>query len=144
MFNPKMIIIHNTNNEKNAKENIELMNKMNANGKIVGVHFFVDENGVFEGIPLSEVGIHCGNFQGDSQSIAIEICETDFKEENYREAEKNTYKLIKKLMKEFDINRNFIFFHNDFEKTKLCPHRILEEYADSYSPKEEWLKKGNI
>lgn len=124
----KGITIHNTGNGKSARELYELLflqQKLNI------CHYLVDENEVINTFPIDKETYHTGRGydKGNMSTISIEICKSTCDNEVYLKAQKRAVKLIKKLMKEFKLSNDDIYFHSDFNNIK-CPHRILEIYKD--------------
>lgn len=122
------ITIHNTNNSYSAKENFEFMKKAFN----VSVHYFVDDVEVVKATEESEVTFHTGKGydNGNMNTISIEICKSTCDWEVYKKAQDNAIKLIKKIQKKYKLTNDNIYFHNDFDMNKYCPHRILAEYGD--------------
>lgn len=133
---PLGITIHNTNNEYNAQENYELM--INSSYSY-SVHFFVDSEIAIQAMPLDTQALHTGKAYdlGNKNTIAIEICSRGNNEE-FEKTIKNTI-LIIELLKEKYGNLP-IYFHNDFDLLRYCPHRIL----DIYGSKKEFLRRWNL
>lgn len=139
-MNLKGITIHNTNNEFSAKENVELMKKMNSSGNMVSVHYFVDANEYIQASPLDQPTWHTGmgaDF-GNMNTISIEVCSKGSDEE-YKRAEENALFLIRILMSKYNLRSDQIYFHRDFDASFYCPHRILDKYPLEQFPKEKWI-----
>lgn len=122
----KGITIHNTGSSLSAREtyNIMLQNK-NLNY----CHFLIDENEVINTYPLDKNASHTGRGYdfGNRFTIAIEICRSRCDLDTYLKAQDRAIKKIKELMKEYNLTKDDIYFHNDFN-TVRCPHRILDLY----------------
>lgn len=122
------ITIHNTGNELSAKENYDLM----LSGKYeAGTHVFVDEK---EAIQVLSYDVNCWHTgkafdKGNMNTISIEICRSVCDEETYLKAQANAIKLVVKLMKKYKLTKEQIYFHQDFDQKKYCPHRILTMYG---------------
>lgn len=74
---PRFITIHNTDNASagaNAAAHAKYQKGQHARNRRVSWHFTVDDKGVFQSLPTSEVGSHAGSSQGNASSIGIEIC----------------------------------------------------------------------
>ena len=132
------ITVHNTGNKYSARENYDWMT-----GTIysTGCHYFVDENEVIEALPLDWCCYHTG--KGDDwacqHTIAIEICRSQSDDQTYDAAEKRAVKLIKKLMKQYKLTADDVYFHNDFNRRAYCPHRIL-----SREKKAAWKERNKL
>lgn len=71
------ITIHNTDNEDagaNAAAHAKYQKGADARRRKVSWHFTVDDKGVFQSLPINEVGQHAGSREGNATSIGIEIC----------------------------------------------------------------------
>lgn len=123
---PRGITIHNTNNELDANENYNLMiNSMHS----YSAHFFVDSKIVIQAMPLDIQAFHTGKAydDGNRYTIAVEICSRG-SEAEFCEAVENTVQLIILLREK--LGNLPIYFHNDFDRLKYCPHRILDIYGN--------------
>lgn len=127
------ITVHNTGNALSAVENYAWMEQTKTSQ---GCHFFVDEYNVIQAMPTSWCVWHTGkaNDWACKHTIAIEICRSRSDEELYLKAEKRAVALIETLMTEYNLTPSEIYFHQDFNKTTYCPHRIL----DKYGSKKNW------
>lgn len=134
----KGITIHNTGNDKPAKEIYEELVK---NGTLNLCHFLIDENDIVECCPVDMEASHTGKGYdyGNRFTLAIEICRSQCDETLYLKAQDNAVKFIKKLMKKYRLKRKNIYFHNDFNNIK-CPHRIIEIYGS----KERFLDECKL
>ena len=129
------ITIHNTNNDLSAKENLSKIINNNWNG----YHYLVDEDEIIKLCRDNDVIFHTGKGydQGNLKTISIGICKSTTNK--YHDAEKNAIKLIVQLMSKYNIGKNAIYFHCDWNKTSFCPHRILSEFT-----KKEWIERRFI
>lgn len=123
------ITIHNTGLESSAKR---IFRQMENSVSDRGCHFLVDEKDVIQVLPLDWCAYHTGKGDdwGNNHTIAIEICRSMCDTELYLTAQRNAVNLIGKLMEEYGIGFDDIYFHSDFNPKKRCPHRILELYGD--------------
>ena len=117
----KYITIHSTGNlystAKNERDNLARTN----NKAQVSFHLVVDENDVYECIPFNEVAWHAGDGRGpgNTQSIAIEICESGDRAKTLE----NAAILVAELLKKFGFGTGQLRQHFDWSG-KNCP-RIL-------------------
>lgn len=133
---PLGITIHNTNNSFSASENYELMISSTYS---YSAHFFVDSETAIQAMPTDVQAFHTGKAydSGNKNTIAIEICSCGTKNEFDRAIE-NVVLVIQLLREKYgDLS---IYFHNDFDIQKYCPHRILDEYGS----KREFLRRWNL
>lgn len=136
---PIAITIHNTRNYDMSAE--DLLNYLNENSKTVnsaGCHYFADYKGIVEVMPLNWKVYHTGQAEdwAFNNSIAIEIC-SNLNNSLYLQGQDNAIKLIKELMKKYNLSNDDIYFHQDFESRMYCPCNIL----DLYGNKKNFLKK---
>lgn len=129
----KGICVHNTGNEWTAGENYAYMESTKTSQ---GTHYFVDEHGTIQAMPLDWCVYHTGmgNDWACKHTIAIEICRSQSQIQTYTLAEERAVKLIKSLLKKYNLTPDDIYFHRDFNQRTYCPHRIFEQYGS----KEEW------
>jgi N-acetylmuramoyl-L-alanine amidase CwlA len=128
---PIGITVHNTYNSAPAIN--EAKNQFNNNTKKgssgVAVHFYVDEDNIYQLLPLDIHGWHAGDGAkgtGNRKTIAIEICRsTDYSDDKYARAEQLTIKLLDKLLKDFNFTTKDIYQHKHWSGKK-CPHRLIE------------------
>lgn len=135
----KEIAVHNTANTAPAINEAKNMYNNNtlkgANG--VAVHFFVDDEYIYQMLPLDIHGWHAGdgaNGVGNKQSIAIEICASkDYYTDRYIKAELKAVELVKYLMKKHNIPINKVKRHYDYATNKKrCPHRMFETKPNTW------------
>lgn len=136
-LSPKGIIIHNTSSNLSAKELLKWLETDNIGSN--ACHFLVDDLGVVKVMPV-EYKLWTtgkGNDWAFENCIAIEIC-SNLNEEKYLQAEKRAIALIKKLMKEYNLTTDDIYFHRDFNLRTYCPADIL----DRYGTKSNFIKEN--
>lgn len=134
-MNPTFITEHNTGNSGKGA-NAEAHNKYIHNQASLPVqktgyaswHFSVDENYIFQHLPLDETAWHTGDGSGKSSgnmtSIGIEICE-HVDQKDYHQAEENAIALTVYLMRQFNIPLKNVKAHQDWSG-KYCPRVILK------------------
>lgn len=125
----KGITIHNTGNNKSAQE---LYEELRKSGRVNLCHFLVDESQIIQTYPLDSPASHTGKGYdfGNRFTIAVEICRSQSNWELYSQAQNNAVTLIKRLMEEYSLTTDDIYFHHDFNIKTYCPHRILSEYGN--------------
>lgn len=131
----KGLTIHNTNNDMSAAEHETYMATSNQH---FATHYFVDDIEVRQVMPIEYAVWHTGKGYdlGNLSTIAIEICKSTSDIDTYLKAQNNAIKLIMDLMEKYSLNKDCIFFHNDFDNV-YCPHRIL----DIYKSKNNFIEK---
>lgn len=134
-MNPSKVAIHNTGNSgrgANAKSHNTYIHNMaklpeSATG-YASWHFSVDENFIYQHLPLSESAWHTGDGSGSKSgnrtAIGIEICE-HVDQKNYAQAEENAVALTVWLLKNCGITVDNVKPHQYFSG-KYCPRVILK------------------
>lgn len=137
IMNPTYITIHNTGNGvKGADAEMHTQYVDNTTG-YVSWHFTVDEDKIFQEIPIYENAWHAGDSskgKGNRNSIGIEICENI--DGDYDKAEMNTIELVAFLMQELNIPIDNVVPHQHWNG-KYCPHIILDYGWDKFIKKVE-------
>ena len=122
---PKFIIVHNTENDASADNEISYMR--NNNNK-VSFHVAVDDKEAVQGIPFNRNSWNAGDGgkgKGNRYGIAIEICYSKSGGERFIKAEQNAAKLIAQLLKERGWGIDKVTKHQDYSG-KYCPRRTLD------------------
>lgn len=124
------IVIHNTNNYENNAEQLEnwLENECKTSQ---GTHYLVDDKEVRQVMPL-DYGVYStgkGKDYCSMHSIAIEIC-SNLNNDLYLWGQENAIALIKELMKKYNITKEELYFHIDFNSKFYCPANILNLYGN--------------
>lgn len=123
-MNPTRIVVHNTDNDASANNEIAYMIRNNYE---TSFHFAVDDKEVVQGLPLDRNGWHAsdGNGKGNREGIAIEICYSMSGGDRFLKAERNACKLIAQLLKERGWGIDRVTKHQDYTN-KYCPRRTLD------------------
>lgn len=132
----KGITIHNTGNNKSAKELKEWFNTTDTNQ---GCHYLVDDEEIIQIMPLDWCVYHTGKGLdfGNLHTIAIEICKSQSDLDTYLKAQEKALFLVKKLMDKYELTSDKVYFHNSFNERAYCPHRILSLYGS----RKEFVRK---
>lgn len=128
---PELIVVHNTDNDASAENEIAYMIR---NDNEVSFHFAVDDKEVVQGLPLDRNGWHAGDGaggRGNRKGIAIEICYSESGGPRFEAAEKNAAKLIAQLLHERDWGLDRVTKHQDFSG-KYCPRRTIDMGWDRF------------
>lgn len=135
VMNPTEIAIHNTGNSgrgANAKaHNTYIHNQSKlpvAKTGYASWHFSVDEDFIYQHIPLDEPAWHTGDGSGaksgNKNAIGIEICE-HVDQKDYAQAEENAIALTVHLMELIKIDVMKVKPHQSYSG-KFCPRVILK------------------
>lgn len=122
---PKFIIVHNTENDASADNEISYMRNNNDE---VSFHIAVDDKEAVQGIPFNRNSWNAGDGgkgKGNRYGIAIEICYSKSGGERFIKAEQNAAKLIAQLLKERGWGIDKVTKHQDYSG-KYCPRRTLD------------------
>ena len=123
------ITIHNTNNyEMSARDVFNYLN--NESKDNAGYHLVIDDKETIQIMPFDYAVYHTGkgNDFGNQYTIAIAIC-SNLNDELYEKSQIVAISLIKALMEEYNITKDRIYFHNDFNSATYCPATILDKYG---------------
>lgn len=131
------ITIHNTNSPMSARELFNYLN--NECVTTQGCHFLVDKDEIVSVMPTTWCTWHTGkgNDWAFRYTLAIEICNSQDKEEDYLKAQAKAVNLIKQLLDQYGLSTKDIYFHCDFNHQTYCPHRILQ----MYKTKENFIRE---
>lgn len=140
---PEYITIHNTDdiNEAKGTNDAEQYARATFNGNMGGVtvHFYIDETGCWQILPLDEIGYHAAdgyNGTGNCKSIAVEIIMSSTKD---TAAENRGAKLAAWLLWKYNLPIDRMKTHHDWYKRKYCPAYILPHWATFRSKVEKYL-----
>ena len=118
---PEFITIHNTANAgATAKQNADYVVNQN---EYKSWHFTVGNNEVYQHLPITESGWHCGdgeNGTGNRNSIGIEIAEV-------YGADRTAIKFVAELIKATGISIDKVVSHKNWSG-KNCPRLILPHW----------------
>ena len=124
-MNPEYIVIHNTENDACAENEIRYMQ---SNSAYTSFHFAVDNKEAVQGIDLWRNAWHAGDGsegKGNRNGIAIEICYSKSGGARFLQAEKNAAELAAKLLNDFGWDTSRMITHKDCSG-KNCPRLTLE------------------
>ncbi|APT45552.1 N-acetylmuramoyl-L-alanine amidase [Bacillus safensis] len=121
---PLYITVHNTSNSAkgaNAASHAAFVARSSTG---VSWHYTVDDQVIYQHLPLNENGWHAGDGRGtgNMKSIGIEICENA--DGSFEQAVENAQWLIRKLMGDFRIPLSNVVPHKHWSG-KECPRKLL-------------------
>ncbi|KIL23704.1 hypothetical protein B4127_2637 [Bacillus pumilus] len=127
---PLYITVHNTANTAKGANAASHASFVKRSSTAVSWHYTVDENVIYQHLPLNENGWHAGDGRGNGnmKSIGIEICENA--DGNFEQAVENAQWLIRKLMTEQGIPLANVVPHKRWSG-KNCPRKLLNRW-DSF------------
>lgn len=129
------ITVHNTPRlSEVAKTQAEQYARATYNNNMDGVivHFYVDETGAWQLLPLDVSGFHAadGNGFGNRRTIAVECIMDGSGSEADKKSEENCAKLVAGLLKMFDFGIEDLYTHNHWYPQKYCPAYILPHWEE--------------
>lgn len=127
----KGIVLHNTGNlTKSARDLFNYLENECLTSS--GTHFLIDYNEVIEVMPLSwrTWTTGKGNDWAFNYCISIEICD-NINDELYKQGQDKAVAKIKELMETYNLTKDDIYFHNDFNERFYCPHILLDRYGSA-------------
>ncbi|OLP64049.1 N-acetylmuramoyl-L-alanine amidase CwlH precursor [Bacillus pumilus] len=124
VMKPLYITVHNTSNTAkgaNAANHAAFVARSSTG---VSWHYTVDDQVIYQHLPLNENGWHAGDGRGtgNMKSIGIEICENAGA--NFEQAVENAQWLIRKLMEDLGIPLTNVVPHKHWSG-KQCPRKLL-------------------
>nr|WP_301287566.1 N-acetylmuramoyl-L-alanine amidase [Bacillus sp. 1735sda2] len=127
---PLYITVHNTANTAKGANAASHASFVKRSSTGVSWHYTVDENVIYQHLPLNENGWHAGDGRGtgNMKSIGIEICENA--DGNFEKAVENAQWVIRQLMKEQGIPFANVVPHKRWSG-KECPRKLLNRW-DSF------------
>lgn len=121
---PEFIVVHNTANDASAANEISYMVR---NNNEVSFHFAVDNEEIWQGVPLNRNTWNAGDGAegiGNRKGISIEICYSKSGGERFMNSEILASKFIAELLHERNWGIDKVTKHQDYNG-KNCPHRTL-------------------
>ncbi|MCY7692735.1 N-acetylmuramoyl-L-alanine amidase, partial [Bacillus altitudinis] len=127
---PFFITVHNTANTSKGADAASQVAFVKRSSTGVSWQYTVDENVIYQHLPLNENGWHAGDGRGtgNMKSIGIEICENA--DGNFEKAVENAQWLIRQLMQDQGIPLANVVPHKHWSG-KECPRKLLNRW-DSF------------
>ncbi|MCY7577135.1 N-acetylmuramoyl-L-alanine amidase [Bacillus pumilus] len=127
---PLYITVHNTSNTAKGANAASHAAFVKRSSTAVSWHYTVDDQVIYQHLPLNENGWHAGDGRGtgNMKSIGIEICENS--DGNFEKAVENAQWLIRQLMTDQGIPLSNVVPHKRWSG-KECPRRLLDRW-DSF------------
>ena len=122
---PEFIVVHNTDNDAPAENEIAYMIR---NDNEVSFHYAIDDTKIIQGVPENRNAWHAGDGgsgKGNRKGIAIEICYSKSGGDKFIAAEKLAATFIASKLKEKGWSIDKVKKHQDFSG-KYCPRRTLD------------------
>ena len=120
----KYIVIHDTGNKRSGADAEAHFNFFNGGDRQSSAHYFVDDKQILRVVKDSDKSWHCGDGRGlngitNDNSIGIEMCINS--DGDFNKTYLHTLKLVKHLMKEYNIPLENVLRHYDASR-KICPN----------------------
>lgn len=124
---PLYITVHNTSNTGRGADAANHAAFVARASTGVSWHYTVDDQVIYQHLPLNENGWHAGDGRGtgNMKSIGIEICENAGGD--FEQAVKNAQWLIRKLMGDLGIPLSNVVPHKHWSG-KECPRKLLNRW----------------
>lgn len=142
------ITVHNTSRlssvvETQAEQYTRATYNNNMGGVIV--HFYVDEHGAWQLLPLTISGFHAADGDGDGnrRTIAVECIMDGSGSDADKKAEDNCAKLVAALLNMFEFGIDDVYSHQHWYSKKYCPAYILPHWNDFIKTIKQY-KNGEI
>ena len=146
--NPEYITIHNTDdiNEATGTNDAEQYARATFNGNMNGVtvHFYIDETGCWQILPMDEVGYHAAdgaNGPGNTKSVAIEIIMDGSGKSYDTQAEERGAKLAAWLLYKYGLGVDKMVTHQHWYPKKYCPAYILPHWGTFVDNVKKYLSE---
>ena len=122
---PTRVVIHNTDNDASAANEVAYMVGNNKNDSF---HWAVDDVEAVQGILESRNSWNAGdgNGKGNREGIAIEICYSKSGGPRFDKAEENAAELAADILKRYGWGIDRLTKHQDYNG-KYCPRRTLDK-----------------
>lgn len=157
------VTVHNTDDLPGVNDDAEQYTRATYNGnmKTVRVHYYVDDTGIWQNLPLDLSSWHAGDGSGPGNmtTISIECIMNDEESEHNEKAEDNCAKLVAWLLNRYNLTVDsglFTHLHwnnvrhgksgtNDYLNTtecsdeKYCPCYILPHWSSFKSKVQSYL-----
>lgn len=142
------ITVHNTGRLKSVAETqAEQYTRATYNNNMGGVlvHFYVDEHGAWQLLPLTISGFHAadGNGDGNRRTIAVECIMDGSGSETDKKSEENCARLVAALLNMFEFSINDVYSHQHWYSKKYCPAYILPHW-DAFIKSVKSFKDGEV
>lgn len=145
---PEYVTIHNTDDvdEAAGTNDAEQYARATFNGNMNGVtvHFYIDETGCWQIVPMNEVAYHAAdgyNGPGNTKSVAIEIIMDGSGKDYDKKAEERGALLAAWLLRKYGLGIDRLKTHRDWYPQKYCPAYILPHWSAFRAKVERYLKE---
>lgn len=158
------VTIHNTEDLKNVEDDSEQYTRATLNGNMgtVRVHYYVDDLGAWQNLPLNSCNWSCadGSGQGNSQTIAIECIMSGVSGAENEKAMDNAARLTAWLLKSNGLTADDVYTHTHWlhirdkhtgtreelnvkpHSYKTCPIYIIPQWAKFMELVREYYGNG--
>lgn len=140
---PTIIVFHNTANTASSYNEVMYL-ASKANNSSTSFHFAVDDQEIWQAIPLTNASFHAGNYEINCNSIGIEIAKSMLSDNKIKDiAINNALLLINLLSAYYQITIDNIIPHKE-ASGKYCPHDLFDRnLIDSFYFALNELKNEN-
>ncbi|WP_100012361.1 peptidoglycan-binding protein [Lentibacillus sediminis] len=125
---PTHITIHETANTDFGADAAMHAQYVKTTDRAVSWHYTVDDGQIiYQHLPIYEVGYHAGDYEGNYNSIGIELCVN--RDGNFAQTRRNAAALVRQLMADYSIPLSNVVTHN-YWSGKNCPANLLSVFDD--------------
>lgn len=107
-------------------------------------HYYVGNDGICQAEDDCNMAWHCGDYNGNSNYLSIEICQSMGNLEQFKNNEEKALQLAAEKCKQYGIvpNASTIRLHREVFST-ACPHRSVEIHGGANGCKEYFINRIN-
>lgn len=140
--NPVGFFLHNDAGSKNANANFYrnwLPSHPLENGF---AHYYVAQDGILQAEDDWNMAWHCGDTNGNSEYLGVEICQSMGDLEVFKHNEEKAFQLVASKCIQYGItpNENTIRLHQEVYATS-CPHRSVEIHGGRSATKAYFIER---
>ena len=140
--NPVGIFIHNGADSQNSTAAYYRNYLQNANLENGFAHYYVCSDGILQVEDDSNCAWHCGNTNGNTNYLSIEVCQSTGYLNTFKANEEKALQLAAEKCKQYGIvpNESTIMLHQEVYAT-ACPHRSVEIHGGASATKAYFIKR---
>ena len=140
--NPKGIFMHNGADSENATTTFYKNWLQSHNLEDGFAHAYVCSDGILQAEDDLNKAWHCGNSNGNSEYLGIEVCQSMGNLTTFKANEEKALQLAAKKCKQYGItpNENTIRLHKEVYAT-ACPHRSVEIHGGDAGCKTYFINR---
>ena len=140
--NPIGIFIHNDAGSQNANAAFYQKWLQTHNLENGFAHYYVAQDGILQAEDDSNCAWHCGDWNGNTNYLSIEVCQSMGDLEQFKKNEKEALQLAATLCNKYGIEPSSatIRLHKEVFST-ACPHRSVEIHGGTVGCKQYFINR---